>query len=286
MTTATASLPKMDARTYHALDAVSASRLSDLSRSPAYCKWRIDHPDREDTDAQRIGDATHAAVLTPDIFRALYTCAPECDRRTKAGKEAYAAAEAEAAARGGVLLPNADFDLCLRLRDAVWQHEEARALLESSSAFEQALTWTDHGSRLPCKARLDALGDITIPDLKTTRSAQPSGFVRSVVAYGYHRQAAWYLRAAEACGLPARDFAFVVVEKAAPFQVAVYRLDQAALDAGEQECVDLLAAYAECKRTNEWPGYVGGVLSLPKWYGNPTSQPADEAGEPSEDFTL
>lgn len=274
-------LVSLSAEDYHRLDAVSASRLSDMDRSPAYCRWRIDHP-HEDTDATRIGDATHAAVLTPDLFRARYVAAPECDRRTKAGKDAYAAAEAEAAARGGVILPNADFDLCLRLRDAVWQNEEARALLESCTAFEQSIAWKDSGTRLQCKARFDALGDITIPDLKTTRSAQASGFIRSVVSYGYHRQAAWYLRGAAECGLPARDFAFIVVEKAAPFQVAVYRLDKAALDTGATECADLLAQYAECRKANDWPGYPGGVLSLPKWYGAQVSQPEDESGDSME----
>lgn len=277
-----AALPKIDAAAYHAIDAVSASRLSDLHRSPAYCRWRIDHPQTEETEAQRIGDATHAAVLTPDIFRARYVAAPECDRRTKAGKEAFAAAEAEAAARGGVLLPLADFDLCLRQRDAVWRHDEARALLERCTHFEQTVLWTDLGTGLKCKARLDALGPVTIPDLKTTRSAQPGGFIRSVASYGYHRQAAWYLRAAAEVGLSARDFAFVVVEKCAPFQVAVYRLDVAWIETGEAECADLLAEYAECVREKHWPGYVGGVLPMPAWYGRSDSQPAEAAGNDME----
>lgn len=278
MTTATASLPALSADAYRRLDAVSSSRLSDLDRSPAYCRWRIDHPDRDDTDATRIGDATHAAVLTPDLFRTAYLAAPECDRRTKAGKEAYAAAQAASA--GKVLLPADDYDLCLRLRDAVERNHEARALLDACTHFEQSVLWTDEVTGLACKARFDALSPACVVDLKTTRSAQAHGFIRSIISYGYHRQAAWYLRAARAVGLDARDFAFVVAEKAAPYQVAVYRLDVAALEYGAEECDDLLAMYAQCVRTKEWPGYPSATLALPRWYSTEVSQPEDESGEP------
>ena len=73
---------------YHSWDLMSASALKVLDKSTPL-HLTASKEDREDTPAFRIGRALHARVLTPEVYGALFTVAPDVDRRTKAGKEEY-----------------------------------------------------------------------------------------------------------------------------------------------------------------------------------------------------
>ena len=278
---------------YFALDAVSSSRLTDLARSPAYAKFRIDYREHDDTDATRVGDATHCAILTPELFEARFVRVPDDapKRPTKAQREAkkpspdtvaacqwWAEFERENAARA--MLGADDFTLCLRLRDAVWAHPDAKRLLDACESFETPGVWADADTGLPCKIKPDARGAGLIVDLKTTRCASKHAFTRSVLAYGYHRQDALYTEGASIISGEPHDFWFIVAEKQAPVQVAVYALDDAGKALGMKQVRALRSRYAECVKTGIWPGLTGGLLTLPAWADSDTDspEPADVSG--------
>jgi hypothetical protein len=90
---------------YHAdTSAISKSGLDLVHRSPAHyyaAKLDPDRPaEKKDTPALRFGRAFHTLVLEPDLFFQEYAVLPEkVDRRTKAGKEAWAEFEAELGGR-------------------------------------------------------------------------------------------------------------------------------------------------------------------------------------------
>jgi exodeoxyribonuclease VIII len=91
----------MENADYHAHPAISKSHLDLIARSPLHYWARFLDPKRvipEPTPAMRIGSAVHTHVLELDKWDTEYTVAPDgLDRRTKAGKEAWAAFEAESA---------------------------------------------------------------------------------------------------------------------------------------------------------------------------------------------
>lgn len=259
--------PDVPAAEYHAWDAASNSRLNVLQRSAAHLRHEIGHPSPP-SDAQVLGDAVHYAVLQPDLFGVRYACAPECDRRTKAGKETWEAFAAENVGR--TVLKRDDHTLCLALRDAVRAHPLARSLLAAAAAHrEVSLVWTDEESGVTCKARADlaAPAAAIVADLKTTTDASPGAFGRSVFNFGYHRQAAHYMNGFRALGIDVSDFLFIAVEKSPPHCVAVYRIDDDALEAGRHQLRGLLKRYHACTTSGAYPGYGDDILSLslPAW---------------------
>jgi len=250
---------------YHALDAVGKSDLDKIARSPLH--WK--HAEREETAAMRIGSAVHCAVLEPARFATDYAVAPPttlCDKRTKAGKEQWAAFEEENA--GKTVLSFDDGALCAHIADSVRDHPGAAALLQSGQP-EASLLWSDSEFNVRCRARVDWLTpDGLLIDLKTTQDASPAGFAKSCANFRYHVQDAWYLDAYQAAlgDLPL-GFVFIAVEKTAPYAVALYELDAEAVDFGRQLARRDLARYANARAFNVWPGYADTIqpLSLPRW---------------------
>ena len=72
---------------YHARPGVSKTKLwCLLNDTPAKFKWLQEHPEPP-TAVMQFGSALHKYVLEPDGFADESAIAPQCDRRTKAGKE-------------------------------------------------------------------------------------------------------------------------------------------------------------------------------------------------------
>ena len=60
-------------------------------------------------------------------------------------------------------------------------------------------------------------------------------------------------------------FAFIVVEKVAPYATAIYILTDEALDYGVNQFNDLMRRVAECHRHNIWPSYGIMDCNLPNY---------------------
>lgn len=233
-------------------------------RSPAHALEYMLHPP-EPTPALLLGAAVHTAVLQPDLFRQLYARAPEADRRTKAGREAWEAVEAEHP-EATILRPE-EYDLCIAIRDSVYAHPAARKLLRGQT--EVSAVWRDPWHGVLCKGRFDVIPDGlgVIADMKTARDASPGAFSRTVYANGLYIQGAMYLMGGRALGLDVDLFAIVAVEKEPPYAVAVYNVRGEALAAGEEELGRLLETWARCMETGNWPGYPDKAvdITLPPW---------------------
>ena len=163
-------------------------------------------------------------------------------------------------------------ETCVAMREAVLANKKARALLEADGVSDATGCWRDKETGQPCKLRTDRLvpgwrGGATVLDFKTTDDASKEAFTRSVIKYGYDRQAAWYLDGLAAMGHPYEHFVFVVVEKDPPHGVALYSLEQADLGYAREVNRQLLASYARCSEAGVWPAYPDRVqtISLPYW---------------------
>lgn len=248
-------------RDYLAMDRLSSSGLKTIARSPAHFRYASAHPS-ESSPAQALGTHMHGLLFEPGAYR--YAVQPECDRRTKIGKEMYAAFLVSS--EGAHVVTQDQHDKAQAMRDAVMSHSFASVLLADGCPEVTAL-WDSDGVEF--KARFDFIpnGLYVICDLKTAADASPEGFAKAAGRYGYHIQAALYSMAAEANGLGRRPMVFVVVENEPPHAVALYMLDQEAIDAASSRIERLIRLYADCKHSGDWPSYSNEVetLSLPRW---------------------
>ncbi len=260
---------------HHRWEAVNASRLSDLTRSPAHCLWRMVHPSTEQTPAMVFGTAVHCAVLEPEEFEKRYRHDPPCppERKPSGWKNTndYKSQAADLRLAGFELLTSDQLEGCKLIRESIYgEPSAARDLLEAMTATEVSYVADDPATGLRCKVRPDLLAESAgiVGDLKTTRAGAKSAFGRQIYSLGYHRSKAFYMDCMET--LEPRKWehhVFLVVENTPPYEVAVYDLDPAATEMGRREVRLLLDLYAECKRTGNWPGYDTTVqtVGVPHW---------------------
>jgi hypothetical protein len=268
----------MENAAYHAHPAVSKSHLDLIARSPLHYWARYLDPDRvasEPTPAMRLGTALHTHVLELSRWDEEIAIAPAMDRRTKAGKESYAAFEAAAA--GKTVITADDAEVVMAMGRSIMRHPGAAMLLGLPGKAETTHMWTDGTYGVECKCRPDWLTDdgSIVVDLKTTKDASPRGFKQSVANFAYHKQAAWYLHGLEqATGRRPDQFIFICVESTAPFACAVYAADAEMIERGHDQAMRDLAKLAVCKAADHWPSYSDQIetISLPGWMTGASGQ--------------
>jgi hypothetical protein len=253
---------------YARWDAVHHSILRHFNRTAAHAREAIVNP-ADQTEALFLGHSAHVAILEPARFEAEFVAAPKFDKRTNEGKRGWAAFQEEHAGQTCIL--QEEHETCLRMRDATWSHATAAELLKGPGLNEVSALWVDPETGRPCKARIDRLTTLAgwpvVVDLKTTRNAARSAFARDIHNFHYHQQGALYVDGLDVLAPHQRKFVFLAVEKERPYAVAVYELEEDALQLGRDEYRKHLAAYDECVRTNRWPAYGDGLdyVSLPTW---------------------
>ena len=247
-------LPHAD---YDAIKALSASGAWTLAKDcPAKFLWNSPwNPLRERDDKPEfdIGTAAHLAVLEPARFNERTVLIDAPNYRTA---RAQALREAAYAANKVPLLP-AQAEIVGQIAGAIRAHPIAAEAF-TGGAPEVTLTWTDAGTGVPCKARVDWLPrhGRWLVDLKTAVSANPVEWTDQAARLGYYARAAWYLDGAEAVlGRRPEEYWFVVPEKEAPYLVSVIGLDETALEWGRMINRRALSLFAECVQRREWPGY-------------------------------
>jgi hypothetical protein len=265
---------------YRAWDAVNASTLNTLKRSPAHARYEMEHP-REPSEEMALGSMIHTALLQPAVFDEEYVVMPDfatglCDEKGKPYSNPRASNKYKSLVtqwledRGDKkVIEAAQLETCVNVASAIRNHPSASLFIQHSTAFEVSASWIDEPTGLLCKGRLDAICEPfdAIVDLKTTRDASYQNFTKSIFNFGYHRQGAMYVAGAQALGIEVKHYVIIAVEKEPPYGVAVYRLDDEALAFGRKELDELLVLYKQCKESGDWPGYDSEVsdIGLPEW---------------------
>jgi len=268
--------PEMDERTYHASEEISNSQLSILKKSPLHLKTYLEAAEPP-TPAMVLGSQVHTCVLEHDRWLTDYVVGPEGDRRLKKTKQAWAELEEEGWKPESIIAP-AVYDQIMAMRESVLLNPIACQLLlpEYGAVTEASMFWSDEKTGVRCRGRIDSIpakdleyGSV-LADLKTTRDC--ADLSRSAYQFGYFRQAAFYLSGYARGELSPWEiertaFAIVAVEKTPPYALAIYQMNDEALDLGNSEIDELLAIYKHCQDTDQWPGYDQGIqeLSLPNW---------------------
>lgn len=262
-------IKKMTNKAYHAAEGLSKSMMDKINKSPAHFKYSQEHPE-EPSEAMVLGSLLHTLVLEPKLLKKEYAVMPAIDKRTTAGKAAYA--EFLELNANKTIITEEQLETVSKWAEAIKNHPRAKVLLKPRTGQnEVSIFWKDKLTGEICKARLDRIVDDYIIDIKTAASAQPDDFQRKAYDLGYHRQAYWFSEAYEQeFGKQPAGFLFITVEKTPPYNVVVYAATEFFIEVGGIDSRKLLNTYHECKRTNNWFGYDGANqvvqdLSLPNY---------------------
>ena len=254
---------------YRSHPAISRSELWRMHESPEKFKWYNEHP-AEPTPALLFGQVVHKMLLQPESFQTEFVVAPAVDRRTKAGKDEYAAFAETVGDRTVISVD--DYNKALDMVTAVRMSPLANKLLAGEK--EEPFFWTDEFTGTDCKCRVDCLTEIgdnpVIVDYKSASDASNDSFMRDAMKYGYTLQAAMYSDGVEKNLGRKPLFVFIVQEKAEPYCVNILQADTAFVEYGYDQFREFLGIYKYCTETDDWYGFLGksgviNTLSLPGW---------------------
>ena len=238
-----------------------------LSKTPLHFKYNLDNPDDKDSQALAFGRAAHKYILEKRIFNLDFAVAPECDRRTKEGKETYAAFVAESA--GKEVITAQDYETIKAMSDAIDEDPFARAFL--TGVCETPYFWTDKETGEPLKVRTDCIAEYEgkkyIVDYKTTDSCADGHFESSVRKFGYKFQAGMYREGVFQNTFDDYGFAFVAQEKKAPYACRVYVCNEDFLIEGYEQFRKALSIYHWCNINDCWYGYEGSESMISELVG-------------------
>lgn len=251
---------------YHSVTGMcSASQLKVLDNSTAmHLAHRLANP--MNTPAMRVGRALHCGVLEPQLVVSRFVVAPKCDRRTKAGKEAFASFESTAGE--ATILTESEGLQVAHMMEAIEGNSIACDLLDSCEIREATLLANLHG--VPCKARVDAMSPdgSVICDLKTTSTLASTKEMESVMwRYGYGLQMCMYREMMRANGADCEHVTIIAVEKAAPYGVQVFLVTPEVMDLHLPRVERLLGEWQETIGSGVTPGWGDTTIPIgvPDW---------------------
>jgi hypothetical protein len=257
-------ISNLDIKEYHAHEGLSNSGLKLILDCPKRYWHEYLDPDKEPVTTPRhflIGQAVHTLALEPLEFNKRFIVAPDVDRRTKIGKETYAAFQEKA--NGKMILSDKDNLQAFLMAEALCEHALHKNLF-SQGKIEQSFFFEDDGVQV--KSRPDWHSDNMWVDVKTTSDMKY--FTRDIYKYNYHTQAAMAREAFKKLyKLEYKYFVFLVVEECEPYLTKAFILDDASLELGYREYKRGLEIYKKCVDKNIWPGYGDAIeqVTLPKY---------------------
>jgi hypothetical protein len=292
----------LDMAAYLSDPAVSASGLWKLyTETPAHLLHDLVTRADDQTPAKALGSLTHTKVFEPDEFDSRYVVLGQCEAKVKKtgqrctsqgsvyrdgqsfcgvqGHDPYGKHVAMDASLE--LVTQGQRDAAIAADKALKAHPTAAEILGAEGMREVTGIWKDPGTGLMCRIRPDLLISApagtpdryhySVTNLKTTTihaGAGPGHFQADFNRRGQYFKAAFYrLGVRELWDIEPQNFLYPVVETTPPYEVIVYRLNEDALDIGENEVLEALNTLATCVESGRWPGYGVAVhdLTLPDW---------------------
>lgn len=258
---------------YHShKDSISRSALLDFDKSP-YTYWskhlNPNRPKQEKTKQMELGSAFHSLILEPHLFDKEYVMKPKPVLLKDVGREVYniyknAIDYLEKSDK--TILSVEEWDNLMAMRDKLHSNKEAMQLIEGAR-IENSFFWQDDHSGLMLKCRPDILHENMIVDLKTCSDASPRSFQNEMVKYGYHIQGAMIRDAVEIIeGRRINTVINICMETKYPYNMAIYKIDEFAVDEGHMKYKQLCLDLKNCLIENVWPDFGIQEISLPKWY--------------------
>lgn len=258
---------------YHDIPGLNASGINAFYRSPLHfwkqSTFNENREKKEPTPAMVVGSLCHCLILEPETFDKYFVMEIKVDKRTVQGRKDWKVFKSNLDGRMPVTIDQ--YNQASQMRDAMFSNNSIKKLL-GNGCSEEVVTWHREDNGIRCKAKLDYLRNGLVVDYKKTEDANPKTFMKSIANYGYHRQMAWYMEAAERhTGEKPRGAVLIVQEKSMPEAIGIYALDNAAIEQGEKECNHAYEEISERLKTGRWDAYINPdmpiqSISLPGWY--------------------
>ena len=264
----------MDEADYHADPCPEPSLSSTMAKTiiedggPARLQWLATHP-RQHKREFDVGHAAHEKVLgrgqgvviIPDQYM---TDTGHLSRKAEASRWI-------AAQRAAGVVPITAADMC-RVNDMaealLLDTIPAEYLTRGRGLPEVSMFTIDTGTGEWMRGRIDFLADRkTIVDYKTSGVPVGAGrdkWERHAAGFGYHVQAAYYLRMAVALDLvdPDCEFVFVAQEKDGPYLSQAWRASDEFLAEGHRLVDHALQIWHTSRTTDSWPRYPATLADL------------------------
>lgn len=245
---------QINSESYDLIDAMNYSGLKEFLISPAHYKHSITSQDDTDNPAFKIGRALHMAVFQPMVYGNLWAVAPECDRRTTAGKLIWNSFQAENI--GKEVLTSAEADLVSSMASTVKANQFFKDIVTHNNLNECGVYTNLWGSNIKC--RLDTFDplDNVIFDLKSIKVPPTAKAMRhEIFARGYHIQSALYKEAVYAITKKMPKFIFGFIEKNKPHSINFATIGQTYHHSACVQIQTALCRYENCKAQNKWFGF-------------------------------
>lgn len=282
---------------YFAESGVSATLLDYMNISPAHGKAYLDGEMTEETESMRLGTLCHTAIFQPDLLTEsnfhfqpdyillekervakLSSAIPVLDESGKPVEEdgkiqvVWNARIAECKQwnedhKDKEIISANDWKKATRIRDNAHRNGIVRGLLSQGESEMSLFVEDELGTLRKCRFDYFSLSGNAIPDLKTTRSAHPDDYEKTLLNNRLFQRAAFYLDNANLAGIPKTTFILICVETAPPYLVAVYQIPDEIIEYGRRIYKADLQRYRNCMETGKWPGYFDGIreIWLPAW---------------------
>ncbi|NGM63548.1 hypothetical protein G5B30_16685 [Sphingobacterium sp. SGG-5] len=220
---------------------LSYSSLSNFRKSPRHF---IDYKlfGNEDTDSILLGRVFHTLVLEPDKFSKEYATAPECDRRTKEGKEVYAKFLEES--KDKTVISHTIYKNAVEMAISVLSNEQSKSLIDGANFKEKRIDWEMYGFKF--LSFLDGEGEDYVFDLKSMPDADPRKVQREILNRCLWLQGGMYLKALN----EDKDYYIIAVDKKG--NVSVHLLMPSLIEYGKSEFKRLCEDFEDCLSTNSW----------------------------------
>lgn len=212
------------------------------------------------TRSKSLGSLVHAMVLEPETVEDEFFRATKVDRRTKAGKAAWA--EQQEAAEGKDLIEAAVYDQGLDLSALLMK--EMNRQLPGWRDGQKELSVLSSMYRVPAKCRIDLFHEGKIWDIKTTKSLRQRSFVGACDRYAYYGQMATYRKMLSNYEKGVEIGGLIVVQTVGAPMVKVLPFSEEAKRYGTEQAQKAWSTLEKCKAESHWPGYDYSELGIPE----------------------
>jgi len=239
-------------REYFPIDAFSNSAAKLILKSPMHYKANT----FTGSTSTRVGTASHARLLNERWDDEIKIWNGTKTLTSKAAQEFIATNP------GFTVITQEESDKAKELVEA--QPEDVLSFFRHTQNEIAIIGEIDN---VPVKCKVDAHSEKmkSFYDFKTTESLEK--FQRSFYDYGYHTQAAWYLKMAELAGLDVQQFLFYVVESSPPYCSKFVACSEQVLEDGKEDIEKAFEIYKQCYLTDDFSeGYTDDVLFIERPY--------------------
>lgn len=237
---------------------LSKSRLWELN-SCSLAKWRFFPREVTPTAAMQWGSLIDCYITTPDMVDSMVVYNPFADCRTKAAQELRDSTLAD----GKIFISAEQRKEVEIASERVHSHPIAGPVVASC---RKQVVLLNRLSGINFKGLVD-LAPVSSPclyDFKTTASISSHAIAKSISDFGYHVQAALYLKLWNLCNPDDQRsrFRFIWQESSAPYEVAVTELPSFDINAGEEWAAHQIGRIIAATEANDWPGAFGDKVAM------------------------